>query len=188
MPGIKRPLLTGRLVRRATFLRGIVGLAGCISALGVLPATEAGATTSKGPVNLAFYARGTEPQTTTPSGELLRNNDRQVAGDYLIDTYELYPGTVAKHAESWTSTVSLHCLMISLSKPDMGTTCEAVLAEGASTLVAFGPEVFRSGPDHTYSAPIVFGTGMWVGARGELRADDIGSTNNTEFTVKLSQR
>lgn len=174
--------------RAGTTLRRTVTWVLCFSVLGTLAADEVAATTSARPLNLMFYARGTEPQTTTTAGEALGGGDRQVMGDYLIDTYELYAGTLAEHAKSWTSTVSLHCQITSLSKPNMGTMCEAVLAEGGSMLVAFAPELLQSGANHSYSAPIVFGTGIWVGARGELRADDIGASNNAEFTVQLSPR
>ena len=55
-------------------------------------------------------------------------------------------------------------------------------------LVAFGKEVFRTGPSHIYSLPIVFGTGAWLGASGKLSAHDIGLGNDTEFEVFLSHR
>jgi hypothetical protein len=129
--------------------------------------------TSTHPPTLIFYARGTEPQTTTASGVNLHNGP-PIAGDYLIDTYKLYPGSRMHHANGWTSTVALHCLLTAVSKPGLGGRCEAVLVSGGSMLVAYGPETFRSGANHTYEAPIIFGTGIWAGAAGHLISHDIG--------------
>jgi len=171
--------------------RAITGrLAACVvlsSTLVGVPRIGAGGTASASSSVLMFYAIGTEPQTTTPSGRVLGGNGRQVVGDYLIDTYELYLGTEERHARTWTSTVSLHCLITSLSKPNLAGSCETVLASGGSMLVAYGPETFQSGPSHTYRAPIVFGTGTWRGAGGELIGHDIGLGNDAEFSVYLSR-
>lgn len=147
--------------------------------------TQASATPNR--TTFQFYAEGTEPKTTTPSGAILNGNDTQATGDYLIDTYKLYLGTEHRHAEDWSATVSLHCLLTALSKPSLSGTCETVLARGSSMLIAAGPETFQSGPSHSYNAPIVFGTGDWEGVTGTLTSHDIGATNDAEFVVELAR-
>ena len=106
----------------------------------------------------------------------------------MIDTYKLYSGTVAQHSRHSDASVSLHCLINPLGN-GKGITgqCEAVLAQGGFMLVAFAQETFTTGANHVYRAPIIFGTGSWLGSVGEITGHDIGLGNNSEFTIDVRQ-
>ena len=89
MMGVKR---RWNVVRRTT----MTGLSCAFLTFAVDVGSTASATTNH--TTLQFFARGTEPQTTTPAGAILSGRGTQVAGDYLIDTYKLYGGTKDRHA------------------------------------------------------------------------------------------
>ncbi len=122
----------------------------------------------------AFYNAAGKPIDLNPPQTVPEKGDR-------LDTTDLdYAGTGADHAARWTASDHLACVFTATAV----ATCDAEIAVGGSLLLATDVHVqFSAGP---IVVALNGGTGSFAGAHGRVIATSIGSSDNSNLTVKLS--
>jgi hypothetical protein len=91
-------------------------------------------------------------------------------GDTLFVTDDLYVGTKAHHASTWTASAFLYCTITKIVNPDSNVqaTCDGVVAIGASMLTSVSTQNLAANTN-TNVYPIQAGTGKYVHATGTVK-------------------
>jgi hypothetical protein len=143
------------------------------------------ASTSAKTSELRYFAKETSFSFTTPTGEPVGPNRPPAAGDLLSITDNLYVGTARHHAERWTASAALNCLVTSVSGAVAHADCVGSIAIDGSLLISLSrQELTPTGGLTTF--PITGGAGAYLHARGMLRVEPIRDTANDNFIITLS--
>ena len=94
------------------------------------------------------------------------------AGDILFLTEDLYAGTNAHHASTWTASAFLYCTITKIVKPDSNVeaTCDSVVAIGGSMLTSVSTQNLAAN-SKTNVYPIQGRTGKYLARHRDGQAD-----------------
>jgi hypothetical protein len=163
--------------RRATPLLALVAGAASLG-LGASPASAAKTTT------LHFFQKGTSGTFAGPDGKPLPPpgpTTAPVVGEKFTATDDDYVGDHKKHAKKATASDHLVCVITSL---EGAATCDGQIAIGGSMLLADAVSVDLS--QATVVVPLNGGTGKYKHAHGVASSVTIGTSSNSDFTVKFT--
>lgn len=166
------------LTGRATGLVAvIVGSASLGLTAAALAATSAKTTT------LHFFQKETSQVFVGADGKSVAPpsvTNPPVVGEQFISTDDDYVGTHAHHAKKATASDHLVCTLTSATGQ---ATCDGQIAIGGSMLLA------ENVPLDLTKAPVVSitgGTGVYKHAHGTASTVSIGTSNNSDFTIKFT--
>jgi hypothetical protein len=166
-----------KLTRRTTPLVAIVVGAASL-ALASVPAGAAKTTT------LHFFQKVTSATFVGPDGRALPPpglTTPAVIGERFTSTDVDYVGTHKHHAKLATASDHLACTFTSAA---FAATCDGQIAIGGSMLLAQDATVdFAS---QSVVVELNGGTGVYKGAHGTASAVALGSSSNSDFTVKFT--
>jgi hypothetical protein len=176
---------------RATLL--VAGLtlaasgAGASVAAALVPAAANASASSARPAKatLKYFFKITGQSFTTPSGAPVSQSQPLAAGDILFLTEDLYAGTNAHHASSWTASAFLYCTITKIV-PDANVqaTCDFVVAIGGSMLTSVSTQNLAAN-SKTNVYPIQGGTGKYLHATGTVTRTAVsGPAANGVITIK----
>jgi hypothetical protein len=161
--------------------------AGASVAAALMPAAANASTPSAHPAQatLKYFVKITGQSFTTPSGAPVSQSQPLAAGDILFLTEDLYAGTKAHHASTWTASAFLYCT-ITKTVPDSNVqaTCDSVVAIGGSMLTSVSTQNLAAN-SKTNVYPIQGGTGKYLHATGTFTRTAVGATTaNAVITIK----
>lgn len=138
-----------------------------------------GATTT-----LHFYSVTQTLNATSPTGQPVAPTALFSTGDRFDGTDLLYAGSHQRHAQSFTGSDHLQCVVTAASTVSERQTCSEQFAIGSAMLLATNVTVTFNG--RTGTIPITGGTGKYKNARGTLVSTPIADSNNFDNTVSLT--
>ncbi|HWH09490.1 MAG TPA: hypothetical protein VG165_00030 [Solirubrobacteraceae bacterium] len=171
------------LTRRATplvaMIVGSASLALAAAPAGAKTTTPAHAKTT----TLHFFQKQTSQVVIGPGGKAIAPpsaTNPPVVGEEFISTDDDYVGNHTHHAKTATASDHLVCTLTTVTGQ---ATCDGEIAIGGSMLLA------ENVPLDLTKLPIVplnGGTGIYKHAHGTASTVTVGTTNNSDFTVKFT--
>lgn len=142
-------------VRRTLSL--IASAALVVAALVPVAANASAPSAHAAKATLKYFFKQTGQSFTTPSGAPVSQSQPLAAGDILFVTDDLYVGSKAHHASTWTASACLDCTITMIVNPDSNVqaTCDGVVAIAGSMLTSVSTQnlaantktnVYRSKP------------------------------------------
>lgn len=137
---------------------------------------------------LKYFFKQTGQSFTTPSGAPVPQSQPLAAGDTLFVTEDLYAGTKAHHASTWTASAFLYCTITKIVNPNSNiqATCDGVIAIGGSMLTSVSTQNLAANTK-TNVYPIQAGTGKYLNATGTVKTTAVnksGTALNAVITIK----
>jgi hypothetical protein len=156
----------------------VAGGAGASVAAALVPApvnaSAPSARTAKAP--LKYFFKITGQSFTTPSGAPVSQSQPLAAGDILFLTEDLYAGTNAHHASSWTASAFLYCTITKIvPESNVQAICDFVVAIGGSMLTSVSTQNLAAN-SKTNVYPIQGGTGKYLHATGTVTRTAVSRT------------
>jgi hypothetical protein len=173
---------------RARRTLSLIASAALAAALVPAAANASAPTAHVAKATLRYFFKQTGESFTTPSGAPLSNSQPPAVGDILFATDDMYVGTKAHHASTWTATAFLYCTVTKVVNPNSNiqATCDGVIAIGGSMLTSISTQNLASN-SKTSVYPIIAGTGKYLHAKGTVKTTSVnksGSESNGVVTIK----
>jgi hypothetical protein len=120
---------------------------------------------------------------TDASGNPLGQNFTPAVGDVFDSSDVDYRGNGKHHAKSYDASDHIRCVLTAVAQSGFTAVCDAEIAVGGSLLLA--DHVTATFTNTGATVPISGGTGKYRGYHGTAVSKDIGTTNNSNFTVTI---
>jgi hypothetical protein len=170
-------------IRRRRFVACVAALGlSTIFGIGLVapPVSAAGSATT----TLRFYSVMQSLTATSATGQPVAPTALFPVGTRFDGTDLLYAGQHQRHAESFSGSDHLACVVTVASTVADRQTCSEQFAIGSAMLLATNVTVTFNG--RTGSIPINGGTGRYKNARGTLVSTPIANSDNYDNTVSLT--
>jgi hypothetical protein len=173
---------------RARRTLSLIASAAVVAALVPAAATASAASAHAAKATLKYFFKQTGQSFTTPSGAPVSQSHPLAAGDILFVTENLYAGTKAHHASTWTASAFLYCTVTNVVNPDTNVqaTCDGVVAIAGSMLTSVSTQNLAAN-SKTNVYPIQAGTCRYLNATGTVKttaANKSGTESNSLITIK----
>lgn len=167
------------MTRSSTRSLGVAAVLAGLLSLGLSAASASAKTTT-----LHFFQKSTSSTFLAADGTPTQPpsaTSPPAIGERFLVTDELYVGTHTRHAKAFTATDHLACTITT----DTGAaTCDGQIAIGGSMLLAQNVTVNLAGASTVVT--INGGTGRYLHARGTATSVSVGTTPNSDFTVRFT--
>jgi hypothetical protein len=172
---------------RARRILSLIASAAVVAALVPAAANASAPSAQAAKATLKYFFKQTGQSVTTPSGAPVSQSQPLAAGDTLFVTEDLYAGTKAHHASTWTASAFLYCTITKIVNPDsdVQATCDGVVAIGGSMLTSVSTQNLAANTK-TNVYPIQAGTGKYLHATGTVKttaANKSGTALNAVITI-----
>jgi hypothetical protein len=150
-------------------------------------ATASASTAHVAKTTLRYFFKPTSESFTTASGAPVSNSTPPAVGDTLFATDNLYVGTKAHHASTWTATAFLYCTVTKVVNPssNVQATCDGVIAIGGSMLTSISTQNLASN-SKTSVYPIDGGTGKFLRAEGKVTTTTVSKSGAANGVIAIT--
>jgi hypothetical protein len=162
-----------------------IGSIGLATTIVVGTSLALGGTASAKTATVHFYSKTLFVNMYQADGQPVTNqNVLPVVGEYYTSTDIDYPGNNKHHGSSSSGYDHLVCTFTSVTSAAGQTVCDAEVFYNGSLLYAdHFPLAVSFSSAQVSRVPISGGTGQFKNAHGTIVSADIGSTNNSNFTI-----
>jgi hypothetical protein len=147
----------------------------------VAPPVSAAAGSS---ATLHFYSVTQSLTATSATGQPVDPTSLFAVGDHFDGTDLLYTGQHQRHAQNFSGSDHLQCVVVVASTVAERQTCTEQFAFGSAMLLATNVTVTFNGG--TGTIPITGGTGRFKNARGTLVSTPVADSNNFDNTFTIT--